>query len=339
MTRRVAENLYTMHDTINGLTREAFAERLDRAQAAADGPTSLLPWWLVPFAQADHSLALPLFRSVGENAEAIVEHIMTELELARAAHQDGRADDEIAHLGAALHTIEDGYGGHVWRDQRADHGNPLAEVEAINTYDPTLLVNLPRSLDDWVLTANTHDISADHHERDDDGNVTLKNVDLAAIEAGTAVLNAYLGQRESPHMTEQLAGMVRPLYELSQDARVNWFPTPQWLTEDGQRAAGLGQQPAPTTEACEAPPEQPVTVDSACWGPLACVPEPVNDASAVLDSACWGPLACVPEPVNDVSAVLDSACWGPAACMPEPAVVEPPAPAPICPIDAPPAPF
>lgn len=145
ITRRAVAQLFRAHPSVRSgaVSERAYYRAVDLAQAYQDrpfdprtllGPTLHAGTWN-PGVQRAHALADPR-RSGADNLELVRAYVLTQLEAARATVGD-RA--EIAHLGAAVHAVQDSYSGaHTWRGDAVYAGDPSAPVQSLNVFHPVL---------------------------------------------------------------------------------------------------------------------------------------------------------------------------------------------------------
>jgi hypothetical protein len=183
---------------INGQTERQFFDQLDHWQEHQDrildrhtiaGPTTH-PGWLDGHAQREHSMADPHL-SGPANLNIDRNYVVDELDQAHAAHLAGNNVDEMKHLGAAAHALEDSYSdAHMWRDERVYSGDPEAPVKSINVFDPGGFSTHGR-----VLSEGTHDPHFDHVPVDKSGDPILPN-HQAASKAVAHMLHKYFETRD-----------------------------------------------------------------------------------------------------------------------------------------------
>ena len=184
--------------TIGGLHQTEFFHALDKAQHYADrwyGRTSHAAW-ADPGAQRQHAMASP-YKSGIENLHTDRDYVVKELDNAQLAHQHGRADAELKHLGLAVHAIEDSYSeAHAFRDKSAHAGNPDAKIEAFNVFDPLgLSTEGPKSAPVSHVGEGTHDARFDQVPVDKQGDPTLPE-HQAAAKAVAETLQKYYEHRD-----------------------------------------------------------------------------------------------------------------------------------------------
>ena len=140
--------------------------------------------------QREHSLADPHLPGPDNLARAR-DNIIGELKLAREAHWRGDGESERAHLGHALHGLEDSFSdGHMWREYSVYVGNPYAPVESINVFDP-----VPGRSQGILGTEGTHYPGFDQVPLDGAGWPLLPN-HQAAVWAGTEMVEKYYQVRD-----------------------------------------------------------------------------------------------------------------------------------------------
>ncbi|MET7281569.1 hypothetical protein ABZS29_25260 [Kribbella sp. NPDC005582] len=228
----------------DGLTRQEYSEQLDKAQAYQDrplgagviknfngtgkpfvyagiGPTGHSAY-ANPDAQRAHFMADP-YRRGADNLQSNTEYLYAEL---AAAHTAESPHDEMMHLGAAVHALQDSYSGaHAWRELSVYDGDPTARVQSLHVFTPGHVVGLDKH-------RNTH---ADEF----DSPPAKSGSTLAAIEATYRMLRAYEVNRDKPPQEAELAHraaldeLVRP----GDKVEVNLHPTKEWEAERDQRLA------------------------------------------------------------------------------------------------------
>jgi len=228
----------------DGLSRQEYSEQLDKAQAYQDrplgagviknfngtgkpfvyagiGPTGHSAY-ANPDAQRSHFMADP-YRRGADNLRSNTEYLFEEL---AAAHSAETPREEMHHLGAAVHALQDSYSGaHAWRDLSVYDGDPTARVQSLHVFTPGHVVGLDKH-------RNTH---ADEF----DSPPARSGSTLAAIEATYRMLRAYEVNRDKPPQEAELARraaldeLVRP----GENVTVNLHPTPEWTAERDQRLA------------------------------------------------------------------------------------------------------
>ncbi|MFF1820235.1 hypothetical protein ACFVWG_23225 [Kribbella sp. NPDC058245] len=228
----------------DGLSRQEYSEQLDKAQAYQDrplgagviknfggtgkpfvyagiGPTGHSAY-ANPDAQRAHFMADP-YRRGADNLQSNTEYLFDELS---AAHVAESPREEMHHLGAAVHALQDSYSGaHAWRELSVYDGDPTARVQSLHVFTPGHVVGLDKE-------RNTH---ADEF----DSPPARSGSTLAAIEATYRMLQAYEVNRDKPPQEAELArrealgDLVRP----GENVTVNLHPTPEWTAERGQRLA------------------------------------------------------------------------------------------------------
>lgn len=130
---------------IDGMTELEYFHALDSAQRAQDvvtpGTGDGIPTYgtSVPAAwdgdaQRQHGMADPKHDGA-YNLDADRRYVENELAI---AHEGGGRAEEMKHLGAATHALEDSYSeAHAFRGESANQGDPNAPVESFNVWDPT----------------------------------------------------------------------------------------------------------------------------------------------------------------------------------------------------------
>ena len=126
---------------IRGMTELDYFHALDQAQRAQDVVTpgqgegiptygTSVPAYVDGDAQRQHGMADP--RHDGQyNLNADRNYVENEL---ATAHEGGQ---EMQHLGAATHALEDSYSeAHAFRNDAANSGDPTAQVESFNVWRP-----------------------------------------------------------------------------------------------------------------------------------------------------------------------------------------------------------
>jgi hypothetical protein len=171
------------HGQINGMTENQYFHALDRAQEYQDrlyGPTTH-PAHLDGAAQRQHGMADPHL-SGAKNLEVDRNYVEKNL-------TDARHGDQMTHLGAAVHALEDSYSeAHAWRGSAANHGDPKAPIESFNVFNP-----LPSPHQHtWGVfgTEGTHDARFDHVPVGKDGEL-IRGTDKAAAHAVAQALGAF----------------------------------------------------------------------------------------------------------------------------------------------------
>ncbi len=194
----------------DGLSRHEYSEELDKAQAYQDrplgagviknfngtgkpfvyagiGPTGHSAY-ANPDAQRAHFMADP-YRRGADNLQSNTEYLFAEL---AAAHTAESPHDEMMHLGAAAHALQDSYSGaHAWRELSVYDGDPTARVQSLHVFTPGHVVGLDKH-------RNTH---ADEF----DSPPAKSGSTLAAIEATYRMLRAYEVNRDKPPQEAELA--------------------------------------------------------------------------------------------------------------------------------------
>ncbi|WP_433167471.1 hypothetical protein [Kribbella sp. CA-247076] len=227
---------------LHGLRQQEYAEALDKAQAYMDravgagviknfagtgrsvpyaglGPTGHSAY-ANPNAQREHFMADPYRRGV-DNLALNTEYVFEEL---AAAH--GSAD-EIKHLGAAAHALQDSYSGaHAWREESVYDGDPTAAVQSLHVFTPAHAVGI----DDGRNT---------HFDQFDEPPATSGST-RAAVEATYRMLLAHeLNREKSPQeaaraLRADLEPMLRPS---ATGVTVNLNPGREWTAERNRRLA------------------------------------------------------------------------------------------------------
>jgi hypothetical protein len=230
---------------IRGIAEQDYADALDRGQARQDrlvgvgvirhfagtslpfpyagpGPTAHSAY-ANPDRQREHFLADP-YRSGPENLRLAVGHMLDEL---GAANRAGDVGQQMRHLGAAVHALQDGYSGaHVWRDDSVYAGDPAALVLALNVFTPGHVIGLGDG-------RNSH---ADVFDRPPAGSGTTR----AAVEATYRMLRAHEAgltadpQQAAATLRRTLGPLVRPS---PRGVTVNLVPDRQWAVERDRRIA------------------------------------------------------------------------------------------------------
>jgi hypothetical protein len=245
MTYEAVDRLYrdlTGADArIRGITRAAYAEALDRAQARHDralgaglirnfrntrrtipyvglGPT-LHSAYANPEVQREHFLADP-YRTGEDNLWTNAEYILDGLRAARRTS----GDEQFRLLGAAAHALQDSYsGGHAWRDDSVYAGDPTARVRSLHVFTPGYLVGIddPR---------NTHSDEFDKPP------VRSGSVRAAAAATFRMLMAHEQGLRgESEQVLE--AALEPLLRSAAAGVTVSLSRTPEWQAERDRRAA------------------------------------------------------------------------------------------------------
>ena len=236
--------------TIDGLTEEQYAARLDAAQEHQDrttdfsdlpdqlqhgaplGPTVRPSSW-DPDVQRQHAMADPSL-SGADNLAIDRQFIVGELDAAHAAQGD--VDQEMAHLGAAVHATEDSYSeAHMWRGDAVHSGDPTAPIEAINNFDWTDMTAVG-SGDSAVLLEGTHDARFDYAPVRDGREVL--GVDRAAVDATKHVLEHYEDSRgqNAADADASMQAAVDPYFQGAADGvTVNRTADAGFVAEDQRR--------------------------------------------------------------------------------------------------------
>ncbi|GAB3928985.1 hypothetical protein GCM10029976_027770 [Kribbella albertanoniae] len=228
----------------DGLSRQEYSEQLDKAQAYQDRPLGAgviknfagtgKPFVYVglgptghsayanPDAQRAHFMADP-YRRGADNLRSNTEYLFEQLAAAQTAESPR---DEMMHLGAAAHALQDSYSGaHAWRELSVYDGDPTARVQSLHVFTPGHVVGLDKH-------RNTH---ADEF----DSPPANSGSTLAAIEATYRMLRVYETTRGMPPQQAELARraaldeLVRP----AENVTVNLHPTPEWAAERDERLA------------------------------------------------------------------------------------------------------
>ena len=235
------------HGQIDQRAFEAYFHDLNDAQRHADrwtGPT-WLPAWVAPGAQREHAMADP-GRTAQQNLARDRDFVVSELNAAQAAHRSGDTRQEIAHLGAAVHALEDSYSdAHIWRADSVYSGNPHAPVQAINVFA-------------WF--GSSHDGRFDEVPVNSEGHPTLQN-HQAAVAAVTEMLGSYYGSRDASPSTAgaAFANTVGQFFQpASGGVHQNQSDNHEWQTEAHRRLDIAYEQQAhasPGIDAGAAPPD------------------------------------------------------------------------------------
>jgi hypothetical protein len=201
ITRAAVHELYVSHqaggspraDThglINGMNEDQYFHALDRAQEYQDrwyGPTTHSAW-ADGGAQRQHGMADPHL-SGAQNLT--IDRNYVEQNLADARH-----GNDMTHLGAAVHALEDSYSeAHAWRGATANHGDPTAPIESFNVFDP-----LPNPhMHTWGIfgTEGTHDGRFDHVPVDEKTGELIRGTDKAAAHAVAEALGTFHDHQRS----------------------------------------------------------------------------------------------------------------------------------------------
>jgi hypothetical protein len=225
---------------INGQTERQFFDQLDHWQHYQDrfidartiaGPTTH-PGWLDGHAQREHSMADPHLSGTA-NLNIDRDYVVDELDQAHAAHLAANNVEEMKHLGAAAHALEDSYSdAHMWRDESVYSGDPEAPVKSINVFDPGGL-----STHAGLISEGTHDPRFDHVPVDKSGNPILPN-HQAASKAVAEMLQTYFDKRDQDAHTAHADcwATVDRFFQPDQDGvHVNSRATPEWTHERDHR--------------------------------------------------------------------------------------------------------
>lgn len=240
---RLYQHLGVPDGALHGLQRQEYAEALDAAQARQDralgagmirnfagtglsvpyagpGPTTHSAY-ANPNVQREHFMADP-YRKGWDNLRTNTEYIFEQL---AAAHQS--PDDEIRHLGAAAHALQDSYSGaHAWREDSVYEGDPAAPVQSLHVFTPAHAVGINDG-------RNTH---ADVFDQPPAESGSTR----AAIEATYQMLRSYELNRDKPLEEAQrahradLGPLLRPT---PSGVKVNVHPNREWQAERDRRVA------------------------------------------------------------------------------------------------------
>ncbi|MFF0270358.1 hypothetical protein [Kribbella sp. NPDC004536] len=240
---RLYQQLAEPDGTIHGISRQQYAEALDRAQAHQDrtlgagviknfngtglpfpyagpGPT-MHSAYANPDVQREHFMADP-YRDGRDNLERNTEYVHEQL---AAAHRS--ADEEFRYLGAAAHALQDSYSGaHAWREDSVYDGDVNAPVQSLHVFTPVHAVGAEDG-------RNTH---ADEFDEPPVNSGSTR----AAIEATYWMLRSYELNRNRPSdladraRRADLGPMLRPA---SSGVTVNLVPDRAWQAERNRRLA------------------------------------------------------------------------------------------------------
>lgn len=215
---------------IDGMKEHDYFRALDSAQEYQDrwyGPTTH-PAWADGAAQRQHAMADPNLSGAQNLAvdRAYIEH-----HLASARH-----GNEMTHLGAAVHALEDSYSeAHAWRGPAANHGDPTAPIQSFNVFDP--LPNLHMHTWGVLGTEGTHDGRFDHVPVGEHGEL-IRGSDIAAAHAVAQALGAFHDHQHANNAEAQAAvhakigGFFKPA---DSGVKVNDVFTDSWAHERDQR--------------------------------------------------------------------------------------------------------
>jgi hypothetical protein len=212
---REAVHLFFQHANppdgrVNGMDEEAYFRALDSAQQAQDVSTQVaghdVPTWgtsvsgaFGPDHQREHGMADP-YRSGASNLATNEQYVQDQV----AASRHG---NEMQHLGAAAHALEDSYSeAHAWRTDAANHGDPTAAVESINVFDPTPGVFVDPSHGVHGVGASggvATGLSRTHDERFDEVPV-VAGTDLDHLPAGQDVQLVHGSDRAAAEATARM---------------------------------------------------------------------------------------------------------------------------------------
>ncbi|HWD80666.1 MAG TPA: hypothetical protein VG497_17345 [Kribbella sp.] len=240
---RLYQHLAAPDGTIHGIAREQYAEALDRAQAHQDRPlgagviknfngTGLsFPYagpgptmhsaYANPDVQREHFMADP-YRKGWDNLQSNTEYVHEQLAAAHAS-----AADELRHLGAAAHALQDSYSGaHAWREDSVYDGDVNAPVQSLHVFTPAHAVGVEDG-------KNTH---ADEFDEPPVNSGSTR----AAIEATFRMLHSYeLNRNAPPDVADRdrradLGPMLRPS---ASGVTVSLHPDRAWAAERNRRLA------------------------------------------------------------------------------------------------------
>lgn len=255
---------------IDGMTEDEYFRALDAAQEHQDrlidttdvsiaghhfsvpsgtGPTTHSAW-SDGAAQREHGMADPTHTGQW--------NLDTDRQYVEDQVAASRGGDQMAHLGAAAHALEDSYSeAHVWRDDSADHGDPTAPVQSFNVFDPTPGAEHGGVRTGGIITGvdETHDARFDQVPVDAAGN-PIHGSDQAAVHATAQMLeSAYDTEHQSDtdaraHVHET----VQRFYRAAPDGvGVNIGADTTWEAERDRRLAEH-QQEDDAAAAASAPP-------------------------------------------------------------------------------------
>jgi len=129
---------------IDGMTELEYFHALDSAQRAQDVVTpgtgegvptygTSVPAAVDGAAQRQHGMADPAHDGA-YNLAVDRQYVESELSI---AHEGGGRAEEMRHLGAAAHALEDSYSNaHAFRGDTVNQGDPNAPVESFNVWEP-----------------------------------------------------------------------------------------------------------------------------------------------------------------------------------------------------------
>ena len=219
------------HGLINGMTQDQYYRVLDHAQEKQDrwyGPTTH-PAWADGKAQREHGMADP--HLTGEQNLAIDRNYV-EQNLADARH-----GNEMTHLGAAVHALEDSFSeAHAWRGDAVNRGDPSAPIESLNVFNP--LPSPHQHTWGWPFgTEGTHDVRFDHVPVGKNGDL-IRGTDIAAAHAIAQALGAYHDHQHENDTSARKAidATVDRFYKASESGvKVNDVYTNSWAHERDHR--------------------------------------------------------------------------------------------------------
>jgi hypothetical protein len=219
------------HGLINGMTKDQYYLVLDHAQEHQDrwyGPTTH-PAWADGEAQREHGMADP--HLTGEQNLAIDRNYV-EQNLADARH-----GNEMIHLGAAVHALEDSFSeAHAWRGDAVNRGDPSAPIESLNVFNP--LPSPHQHTWGWPFgTEGTHDARFDHVPVGKNGDL-IRGTDIAAAHAIAQALGAYHDHQHENDTSARKAidATIDQFYKASESSvKVNDVYTDSWAHERDHR--------------------------------------------------------------------------------------------------------
>jgi hypothetical protein len=218
---------------IRGMTEDQYFAELDKAQEHADRIIGGDTWHDAssdPDAQRHHAMADP-HKSGAQNVADTENFITGELESARA-HQ-GTHKEEMAHLGAAAHALEDSYSeAHEFRGESVFQGDPTAPIESLNVFHPLGLHHGPGGISEGTHLPYLDHVPTGHGTgktdaygiaHNADGSVPLeRGSDQAAGHATAEMLERYEDARTAADGEQRLHHAVDDFFQMdSHGVKVN----------------------------------------------------------------------------------------------------------------------
>lgn len=197
---------------IDGMTEDEYFRALDAAQEHQDrlvettdvniaghhisvpsgtGPTTHSAW-SDGAAQREHGMADP--------AHTGSWNLDTDRQYVEDQVAASRSGDQMSHLGAAAHALEDSYSeAHAWRTDAANRGDPTAPVQSFNVFDPTPGASHGGVRTGGIVTGieETHDARFDKVPVDASGN-PIHGSDQAAVHATAQMLETAYDTEHQP---------------------------------------------------------------------------------------------------------------------------------------------